>query len=132
MTISRERFEQLVQKALRVIPPRFRKAVRNVAVLIEDEPSADLLAEMGVEPPDTLYGLYRGTPLPDRSWSEGARMPDSVTLFYRPIAEDSPTESEAFITIAETVIHEFGHYFGLSEEEIEAIEDEFWSDDESP
>jgi predicted Zn-dependent protease with MMP-like domain len=133
--MTRARFERLVEEALRLIPRRFRREIRNLAVVVEDEPAPELLAEMDIEPPDSLFGLYQGVPLTERRWDFGNSLPDRIVIFQRPIEEASATEDEVVDTIAETVIHEFGHYFGLSEAEIEAIEDEYWrggaaSDDE--
>ncbi len=124
--MTRAQFERLVEEALTTIPQRFRDEMHNVAVVVEDEPSADILAEMEIEPGDTLYGLYQGTPLPERTWSDPSRLPDRITIYQRPIEEDAEDEDDMIIIIGETVIHEFGHYFGLSEEEIEAIEEEYW------
>ena len=85
-----------------------------------------LLAEMEIGPPDSLYGLYQGVPLPERTWAYGNTLPDRITLFQRPIEEECEDEEEIRVCVAETVIHEFGHYFGLSEEEIEEIERDYW------
>ena len=124
--MKRRRFETLVTEALGEIPRRFREAMTNVAVVVEDEPSPELLEEMEVEPPDTLFGLYQGTPLTEREWSYGNALPDRITIFQRPIEEACEDENEIIDEIAQTVIHEFGHYFGLSEDEIEEIEERFW------
>jgi predicted Zn-dependent protease with MMP-like domain len=124
--MKRQRFEQLVAEALGEIPRRFREAIANVAVVVEDEPSPELLEEMEIEPPDTLFGLYQGTPLTAREWSYGNALPDQVTIFQRPIEEACEDDDQIVDEIAQTVIHEFGHYFGLSEEAIEAIEERFW------
>ena len=124
--MTREEFERLVADALDTIPRRFREAVRNVAVVVEDAPGPELLDDMGIDPPDTLFGLYEGVPLPERDWTHGNALPDRVTLFQRPIEEASQNDNEVVVTIGETVIHEFGHYFGLSEEEIEEIEERYW------
>ncbi len=113
-------------KAVQSIPKRFRDAMNNVAVVVEDQPSPDLLKEMGVVPPDTLYGLYQGTPLPEREWTHGNVLPDRITIYQRPTVEDSDDDDDIICTIGETVIHEFGHHFGLSEEEIEEIESRYW------
>jgi predicted Zn-dependent protease with MMP-like domain len=126
MRIARVRFAELVEDALRDIPKRFRAAMKNVAVVVEDEPSHELLAEMEVEPGDTLFGLYQGTPLPERSWGYGNALPDRISIYQRPIEEACEDEDEIRDSVAETVIHEFGHYFGMSEEEIEEIEEKFW------
>jgi predicted Zn-dependent protease with MMP-like domain len=124
--MTRDRFQQLVQAALADIPLQFRDALTNIAIVIEDAPTTEQLAEFDIEPPDTLYGLYEGTPLTDRGWADGNRLPDKITLFQEPIEEDSEDEDDVVIGIGETLIHEIGHYFGLSEEEIEHIEDEYW------
>ena len=124
--LERSHFERLVGDALQRIPKRFRDEMQNLALVVEDEPSPETLAEVEIEPPDSLYGLYQGTPLPERTWAHGNDLPDRVTLYQRPIEEDCEDEAEVRDVIAETLIHEIGHYFGLSEEEIEDIEARYW------
>ena len=124
--MTRERFEKLVEDALKQIPKRFRREMRNVAVVVEDEPSEDLLDEMEIEPGDTLFGLYQGTPLPERSWAFGNHLPDRISIYQRPTEEACADEDEIRDCVAETVIHEFGHYFGMDEDQIEEIEERFW------
>lgn len=124
--MTRDEFKRLVEEALQDIPPRFRREMQNIAIVVEDEPPQDLLEEMEIEPPDSLYGLYQGTPLPERSWSHGNALPDRISLYQRPIEEDSDDHEDVIVCIAETLIHEIGHYFGLSEEEIEEIEEKYW------
>jgi predicted Zn-dependent protease with MMP-like domain len=127
--MTREAFEKLVAEAVRLIPSRFRREMQNLALVVEEEPTAALLADMEIEPPDSLYGLYQGTPLTERHWAEGNRLPDRITIYQRPIEEDAEDDEDARDMIAETLIHEVGHYFGLSEEEIEEIEEKFWRGD---
>mgnify|MGYP003351290568 CR=1 FL=1 len=124
--MPRAEFERLVREAVTLIPRRFRDEMNNLALVVEDEPSAALLQEMEVEPPDSLYGLYQGTPLTDRTWDYGNTLPDRITIFQRPIEDDCEDEEEIRAVIGETLIHEVGHYFGLSEEEIEEIEERYW------
>ena len=124
--MTREHFRRLVTEAITLIPKRFRREMRNLALVVEDEPDAELLDEMEIEPPDSLYGLYQGTPLPERTWDYGNTLPDRITLYQRPIEEDCEDEDEIRAVIGETLIHEVGHYFGLSEEEIEEIEEKYW------
>ena len=124
--MTRREFERLVDEAIAAVPADFRREMQNLALVIEDEPSAELLAEMEIEPPDTLYGLYQGTPLTEREWSHDSLMPDQITLFQRAIEGDGPDRDDIRAAIAETLIHEVGHYFGLSEEEIEEIEKRYW------
>jgi predicted Zn-dependent protease with MMP-like domain len=127
--VKREKFERLVVEAVALIPKRFRREMKNLALVVEDEPDAALLDEMEIEPPDSLYGLYQGTPLPERTWGYGNTLPDRITLFQKPIEEGCDDEDDVRAVIGETLIHEVGHYFGLSEEEIEAIEDQYWRGD---
>jgi predicted Zn-dependent protease with MMP-like domain len=124
--MTREEFERLVVEAITLIPKRFRREMKNLALVVEDEPSAELLQDMQIDPPDSLYGLYQGTPLPERDWGFGNVLPDRITLFQRPIEDDSEDEDDVRAVIGETLIHEVGHYFGLSEEEIEEIEARYW------
>lgn len=124
--MTKERFEKLVEEALRDIPRSFRAEMKNVAVLVEDEPPGHVLEEMEIEPPDSLFGLYQGTPLPERGWAYGNALPDRIFIYQRPIEEACEDDEEIRECVAETVIHEFGHYFGLSEEEIEEIEEKYW------
>lgn len=124
--MTRREFEQLVAEAVTLIPARFRREMKNLSLVVEDEPDPQLLAEMEIEPPDSLYGLYQGTPLTERTWGFGNSLPDLITIYQRPIEEDCEDEDEIRAVIGETLIHEVGHYFGLSEAEIEDIEERYW------
>ena len=130
--MHRRQFEAHVAEALASIPRRFRDAMKNIAIVVEDEPSQDLLDDMDIEPPDTLLGLYQGVPLTERGSSYGNTLPDRILLFQGPHERESDDEDDLIVAIAETLIHEIGHYFGLSEEEIEEIEERYWrgEDDE--
>ena len=109
------------------IPVGLRALMENVVLVVEDRPSPEMLAELEITPPDTLYGLYEGTPLTEREWSATGILPDRITIFSEPILEDAEDEDDVRDMIVETVIHEFGHHFGLSEEEIEEAE-ALWRD----
>ena len=87
--MTRARFEELVSEATDRLPYAFRAEIKNVAVVVEDEPTLELLELMGLEPPDTLLGLYEGVPLPERGWAHGNTLPDRVTLFQLPMDSDS-------------------------------------------
>jgi len=130
--MTRGRFQTLVNEALGTIPQNFRDALENIAIVIEDEPTDAQLEEVGIEPPDTLLGLYEGIPLTERQWAHGNVLPDKVTLFQDPIEDASENDDDVVVAIGETLIHEIGHYFGLSEEEIEEIEDRYWYGEEVP
>jgi predicted Zn-dependent protease with MMP-like domain len=125
--MTRERFKELVQEAIDSIPRRFAREVTNVAIVIEDYPSEELLREMEMGSDDVLLGLYQGVPLPDRQWAHGNALPDCITLYQKSIEEDcDDDDDEIVVAIGETLIHELGHYFGLSEEEIMEIEERYW------
>ncbi len=129
--MTRTEFRQLVDEALGTIPERFREAMQNIAIVVEDVPSAEQLASVEIEPPDTLLGLYEGTPLTERQWAHGNTLPDKITLFQGPIEDSCVDEDDGVVCIGETLIHEVGHYFGLSEEEIEEIEEKYWRGEET-
>jgi predicted Zn-dependent protease with MMP-like domain len=124
--MDRARFERLVADALASIPQRFRDAMTNLAIVVEDEPARELLREMEIDPPDTLFGLYQGTPLTERRWDYGNALPDRILLFQGPHEREADDEDDLVVSIGETLIHEIGHYFGLSEEQIEEIEEKYW------
>jgi predicted Zn-dependent protease with MMP-like domain len=124
--VQRAKFERLVAEALASIPRRFRDAMANLAIVVEDEPSRELIRDMDIEPSDTLLGLYQGTPLTERNWGYGNVLPDRILLFQGPHEREAEDEDDLVVAIGETLIHEVGHYFGLSEEEIEEIEENYW------
>ena len=124
--MTRAQFERHVAEALKTIPKRFRDAMQNIAIVVEDEPDPELLDEMEADEDDTLFGLYIGTPLTERQWAQGPVLPDRIILFQASHEREAEDEDDLIVSIAETLIHEIGHYFGLSEEEIEHIEDEYW------
>jgi predicted Zn-dependent protease with MMP-like domain len=124
--VERAKFERLVAEALGDIPARFRRAMQNIAIVVEDEPSRELLREMDIDSPHTLFGLYQGVPLTERHWGYGNALPDRILLFQGPHERDAEDQEDLIVSIAETIIHEIGHYFGMSEEQIEEIEDRYW------
>lgn len=128
--MTRDEFRELVEDALEGIPQHFRDAMQNIAIVVEDEPTEEQMAQVELEPDDTLLGLYEGTPITERGWDHGNRLPDKITLFQFPIEDSSDGEDDVIIAIGETLIHEIGHYFGLSEDEIQAIEEDYWRSNE--
>jgi predicted Zn-dependent protease with MMP-like domain len=121
--MTKVQFEALVARAMRSLPKTFRDKIKNIAVVVEDWADAATLAEMGIEPPDTLYGLYRGIDLTRRDGSYGNVLPDVVTIYQGPIEEDAADEEEMAEIVRETVVHELGHYFGLDDETMHRIEE---------
>jgi predicted Zn-dependent protease with MMP-like domain len=120
--VTRSEFERLVASALRRLPRQFREKLANVAVVVEDWADEGTLRELGIEPPDTLYGLYRGVDLMRRDSGYGNVLPDTIHIYQAPIEEDCADQEEMRQLVRDVVIHEIGHYFGLDDETMEAIE----------
>lgn len=118
MRISTQEFERLVQQAIAGIPQAMRCYLDNVVVDIEPMPSSNDLAEMSIEDPGELLGLYHGTPLIDRSIEDVSPLPDRVTIYQRNIEEICETPQEIVEQVRTTVLHEIGHFFGLDEEDL--------------
>jgi predicted Zn-dependent protease with MMP-like domain len=121
MRVSHEEFEALVEEALEQLPAEFREALENVAVMVQEEPSAEDLEEVGIDPDDAeadeLLGLYQGVPLTERD-SFYSALPDRVLIFRGPILRSCDNRRQVIREIRETVQHELGHYFGLEEDEL--------------
>jgi predicted Zn-dependent protease with MMP-like domain len=121
--MTRAAFERLVERALGTLPPAFKARLANIAVVIEDWPDEETLADLGIDPPDTLYGLYRGVDLPHRDSTYANVLPDTITIYQGPIEEDAENRRAMAEMVRETVMHELGHYFGLDDEALHRIED---------
>lgn len=131
--MTRELFRELVEEAIDTIPLKFARQVRNLAIVIEDEASEELMEELELDDPRDLLGLYQGTPLNERGFGYGNVLPDRITLFQHSIEEEcDDDEEEIVVAIGETLIHELGHYFGMSEEQIMDIEERYWRGDPFP
>lgn len=120
--MTRRQFEALVDSALRTLPRAFREKLANIAVVVEDWADDGTLREMGIEPPDTLYGLYRGVDLTRRDSSYGNVLPDTIHIYQGPIEEDCHDPGEMADLVRDVVIHEVGHYFGLDDETMNGLE----------
>jgi len=101
-----------------------KKKMENIDVVVEDFASQELLEEMGLRSPFDLLGLYQGIPFERRGFYYGNVLPDKITLFQMPIESICRTEDEVKEKIREVVIHEVGHYFGLSDERLRELEHE--------
>ncbi len=125
--MKKEEFEDLVAEAwLSAIPEKFRAKVKNVAFIVEDEPSDEVRCEEGLGEDETLFGRYVGIPATERGdmYGIGATLPDVITIYRRPIEEEAEGNPERVRrVVAETVWHEVAHYFGLDHGEIEKREE---------
>jgi len=120
--VTHAEFERLVERALGSLPRHFKEKISNVAVVVEDWADDETLDELGIEPPDTIYGLYRGTDITRRDSSYGNVLPDTIHIYQGPIEEDCINAAEMAELVKDTVIHEIGHYFGLDDDTMEGIE----------
>ncbi len=120
--MTRTQFEALVESALKKLPRSFKQKMANIAVVVEDWADEETLRDVGIEPPDTLYGLYRGIELTRRDSGYGNVLPDTIHIYQGPIEEDCDDLEEMAEMVRDVVIHEVGHYFGLDDETMEDIE----------
>jgi predicted Zn-dependent protease with MMP-like domain len=120
--MTREEFEQLVATEFPLaVPERFQHLIQNVAFLVDAEPSAELRAQEGLQPGETLLGLYHGVSVTARgdNYGIGGTLPDTITLFQKPIEEVAKEEAkEVGQVIRETIWHEVAHHFGYDEKQI--------------
>ncbi len=116
-SISRERFESLVEEALESIPDTFWQVIANLAVTVEDWPTPQQMAGAGIGRGGLLLGLYEGVPLTARSQAYGMVPPDKITIFRGPIMIVCPPGDEDSIRkqVRRTVLHEIAHHFGISD-----------------
>ena len=114
-------WDNMVEQGIAALPEKFREKFVNVAVLLEDEPSAEVRRREHLADNETLLGLYQGIPLSERGdwYGVGETMPDTITLYKVAILAEAGSEPEAIQrVVTETIWHEFGHYFGLDEDEV--------------
>ena len=120
MRLTQEEFQSLVLQAVQELPPRIMNAMENVAILVEDWPSDDVLRTTGLESRYDLLGLYAGVPLPERE-SGPPLLPDTITLFQGPIESACPSREALVREIRITLLHEVGHYMGMDEEDLDRM-----------
>lgn len=120
MFIPPREFERLVEEALASLPPHFAELLENIAMVVEEEPSAEDLEILGSDrgEEDELLGIYRGVALTQRTHDMLPMLPDQIAIFRGPINRIARTRREAVREIRETVIHELGHYFGLHDDDM--------------
>ena len=116
---------ELAETALSAIPQELRNLVGGTVMAVEEAPDDEILAEMGMESPWELTGLYRGTPLTQKSVLDLPAEPDTIVLFREPILlEWIETGEDLFRLVRNVLIHEIAHHFGFSDDDIERLEGE--------
>ena len=122
---SAEEIEEIARGALGALPEQFAESLGDVVLLVEDFADDETLQAMGIEDPFDLSGIYEGVPLPERSVSQSGTLPDRIRLFRRPILDEWASGTDTLERlVAHILIHEVGHHFGLSDEDMHALEDQ--------
>ena len=119
--LSRQDFEALVAEAVKGLPKEFRRRLENVAIEVQEEPSAEALEAVGLEAEesDDLLGLYWGRSIQgDSFFDAGGQLPDRVYIYRGPILRQCETEEDVVREVQETVVHEIGHHFGLADDDM--------------
>jgi len=122
--MNREKFENLVVRAIANLPPEFHSKLENVDVVVEDWPSPGLLKQLKIKYPGQLLGLYQGVPQIKRGRGYGMVVPDKISIFQKPIEAQCHSDAEAEAKIAEVVYHEIAHHIGIDEKTLRKIESE--------
>jgi predicted Zn-dependent protease with MMP-like domain len=119
LTIGPDEFEALVQRAVDGLPQEYAQLLKNVAVLVEEEPPREVLDDLGIESEDDLLGLYTGTAVDEDSFfSPGGQLPNRIFIYRGPILRLCRTAEEVVQEVRDTVVHEIGHHFGLDDDEM--------------
>jgi predicted Zn-dependent protease with MMP-like domain len=119
LIVTGQEFKRLVTRALDGLPPQYRRLLKNVAVVVEEEPSQAVREEMGLESEDDLLGLYSGTALNAESFFDaGGQLPACISIYRGPILRLCRTSDEVIQEVQDTVVHEIGHHFGLGDDEM--------------
>jgi predicted Zn-dependent protease with MMP-like domain len=122
---SADEIEALARAALERLPAQFAEHLGDVVLLVEEFADDDLLAELGIEDPFDLTGVYEGLPLHEKSISHSGTLPDRIRLFRAPILDEWIARGDETLEhlVAHVLVHEVGHHFGLSDETMHALED---------
>jgi len=120
---SREHFERIVETALETLPEEFKRYFTNISVAVEDYPAPGVTEGMGVKR-ESLLGIFSGVPYPHKGgfFDIPYSLPDAIILYKKNLERICSSEKELVEQVRQTVIHEFGHYFGLSESELRKYE----------
>lgn len=119
--VSKAHFNELVETALDELPEQFTNFIEEVPVEVRDQPDAEQLRKARVNRDGLLLGLYVGRPRTVRSVEDSGTMPDVIYIFQQPIETVCNTEEQLIRQVRVTVLHEIGHHFGLSEEDLERL-----------
>ena len=121
---SADEIEEIARAALKALPEPFSESLGDVVLLVEDFADDATLEAMGIEDPFDLSGLYEGVPLTEQSVSQSGTLPETIRLFRRPILDEwAGSDDTLEHLVAHVLVHEVGHHFGLSDDDMHALED---------
>ncbi len=120
--LEREEFEKIVEKGMKAIPEKFLRKLSNVAIVVEDEPTAGQKKKLNIHPNWTLFGLYEGVPKTKRGAGYFGVLPDKITIFQKPIENEAAGEKDIEEMVKNTVWHEIAHHFGMDEARVQRAE----------
>ena len=119
MTVTPEEFDRWIQEALAELPPRFASLTDEVTIVVEEEPSSEVLQDLALESEDDLLGLYQGVPIDETSFFQPAgELPARISIYRGPILRLCRTKAEVIHEVRDTVVHELGHHVGLDDDEM--------------
>ncbi len=119
MIVSSEEFDAWIQEALAELPPRFAVLADEVSIVVEEEPSPEVLQDLELDAEDDLLGLYQGTPVDETSFFQPAgELPARISIYRGPILRLCQTKADVIHEVRDTVVHELGHHVGLDDEEM--------------
>ena len=119
--LDRKVFERLVGDAIAELPEEFRRKLKNIAIIVEDYPSEELIERMGLSPGDTLFGLYEGVPLTERGFFAEPLYPDRILIFQGAIEDACDSPEEVKEELKTTLVHEVAHFFGMDDDYLEEL-----------
>jgi predicted Zn-dependent protease with MMP-like domain len=119
--VERVRFIRLVHRALRDIPPGFKRHLKEVDIVVKRRPSGADLRAAGLAPDESMYGFYQGVPMTERTSAYGMTVPDVIYIYQEPLEEDFEDDRELIEEIRTTVLHEVGHFFGIDDDRLEEL-----------
>ena len=122
---SAQDIEDIARAAIAALPPEFRAHTGEIVLIVEDFADDETLDALGIESPFDLTGVYHGRPIGEKSMFDSGAMPDRIHLYRRAILDEWIEDGEDLATLVRhVIIHEIGHHFGLSDDDMHRLEDE--------
>lgn len=121
MKLKEEDFDRIVERAIQRLPAQIRNHMENIVISVRRRPSPDLLRRMQSGPGESLFGVFEGVPLPERSVLDPPLYPDTIFIFQEPLQSACSSLHELEKEIGITVVHEVAHYLGMNEKQLEEL-----------